>query len=239
MKTLLKKIHTALFGVNQHPQPMLAALYGRVGVAKLAPRVMRYGRFRRLTQCLSAEAAPGTLETVLMELDALPRTATILDYGCGQAKSEYYRALGFRVAACDILPINTPDFTLINPRESRLPFADNAFDTVIASEVIEHVESPFALIEELLRVAKNGVIITTPNPQSLYSRDLFKKTGFLNWFTPTDFSYHCSPVFLWQLELFAARHKVTIAPVRGNHEVFGLKGAPKEYAESLIITIRK
>ena len=41
-----------------------------------------------------------------------------------------------------------------------LPFADNAFDYVICSHVLEHVEDPRQLISELTRVANRGYIET-------------------------------------------------------------------------------
>ena len=41
-----------------------------------------------------------------------------------------------------------------------LPFADGAFDYVICSHVLEHVEDPRQLIAELMRVAKRGYIET-------------------------------------------------------------------------------
>jgi len=41
-----------------------------------------------------------------------------------------------------------------------LPFSDNAFDYVICSHVLEHVEDPHLLIAELMRVAKRGYIET-------------------------------------------------------------------------------
>jgi SAM-dependent methyltransferase len=43
----------------------------------------------------------------------------------------------------------------------RLPFADGAFDVVLCSEVIEHVENPVETILELQRVARVAVILTT------------------------------------------------------------------------------
>ncbi len=42
-----------------------------------------------------------------------------------------------------------------------LPFEDDAFDVVLCSEVIEHVEFPAAALGELRRVAKKAVIVTT------------------------------------------------------------------------------
>ncbi|MYF55734.1 methyltransferase domain-containing protein [Candidatus Poribacteria bacterium] len=41
-----------------------------------------------------------------------------------------------------------------------LPFAENAFDYVICSHVLEHVEDPELLISELMRVAQRGYIET-------------------------------------------------------------------------------
>lgn len=239
MKDLLKKIYIRFFAINRTPLQALVALYRKLGSPSCGFRTMRYGRFRRIAYCLNAESAPGTLESVLATLDSFPRTATVLDYGCGQAKSLPYRALGFSVSACDILPIETANFTLLAPSDETIPFSDGAFNIVIASEVLEHVESPFKLLRELVRVTSDTLIITTPNPQNLYSRSLFKRTGFLHWFTPRDFSYHCSPLFLWQIELFAKRHQLTIASVRGNHEIFELSGAPEKYAESLVVVIKK
>ena len=46
-----------------------------------------------------------------------------------------------------------------------LPFDDNSFDVVTALEIIEHIEEPEKMLQEMMRVTRpNGsVIITTPN----------------------------------------------------------------------------
>ncbi len=44
---------------------------------------------------------------------------------------------------------------------ARLPFADGAFDVVVCSEVIEHVEHPVETLLELQRVARVAVVLTT------------------------------------------------------------------------------
>lgn len=37
-----------------------------------------------------------------------------------------------------------------------MPFEDNSFDTVVCTEVLEHVEDPFALMKEISRILKTG-----------------------------------------------------------------------------------
>jgi SAM-dependent methyltransferase len=44
---------------------------------------------------------------------------------------------------------------------ARLPFADGAFDVVVCSEVLEHVENPVETLLELQRVARVATIVTT------------------------------------------------------------------------------
>ncbi len=52
------------------------------------------------------------------------------------------------------------DRPLVEADGQHLPFADSAFDYVICSHVLEHIEDPVLLIHELMRVAKRGYIET-------------------------------------------------------------------------------
>ena len=45
---------------------------------------------------------------------------------------------------------------------TKLPFPDKLFDTVILSEIVEHMENPGLLLAEAFRVAKVQVIFTVP-----------------------------------------------------------------------------
>lgn len=45
----------------------------------------------------------------------------------------------------------------------KLPFSDKSFDTVLCSEVLEHLDDPNRAVEELKRVARNYVLITVPH----------------------------------------------------------------------------
>lgn len=52
----------------------------------------------------------------------------------------------------------------------KLPYEDNSFDTVICSDVLEHLSSHKQAIEELLRIARKKIIITVPAYKWLYGR---------------------------------------------------------------------
>lgn len=51
-----------------------------------------------------------------------------------------------------------------------LPYADNSFDTVICSDVLEHIGPHKQAIGELLRIAKKKIIITVPAYRWLYGK---------------------------------------------------------------------
>jgi ubiquinone/menaquinone biosynthesis C-methylase UbiE len=53
-----------------------------------------------------------------------------------------------------------------------LPFKDSSFDTVIISEVLEHLLDPKTVLQEAKRVTKNNVLVTVPDSSGL---DLLKK----------------------------------------------------------------
>lgn len=53
-----------------------------------------------------------------------------------------------------------------------LPFADNSLDLLLCCEVVEHLYTPYAAIDEMARILKPGgyAFITTPNPENLIER---------------------------------------------------------------------
>jgi hypothetical protein len=59
-----------------------------------------------------------------------------------------------------------PGVTFLKADGRNLPFADNAFDVVHSSAVLEHVgsrENQMQFVRELTRVARRAVFMTTPN----------------------------------------------------------------------------
>ena len=99
----------------------------------------------------------------------------VLDLGCGSGEftAELARAgardvIGAEVAESAIARARerypTLDFRLI-PVDGPLPFEDNMFELVWASEVIEHVADTARWLSEVRRVLRPGgrVLITTPS----------------------------------------------------------------------------
>lgn len=101
-------------------------------------------------------------------------TESILDVGCGSAwVAEYFTKLNKKVISLDISKVNPLKALNKFPSKNHfgitadsylLPFYDNSFDCIIASEIIEHTLYPDKFIEELLRVLKPGhkLLVSTP-----------------------------------------------------------------------------
>jgi SAM-dependent methyltransferase len=101
----------------------------------------------------------------------------ILDYGCGSGgNTSFYASVGSVVAI-------EPDASAIRMAHARggaqycrgqgtqLPFRSEAFDAVVASDVLEHIEDDGAAMAEIARVLRPGgvVIISVPAHQWLFS----------------------------------------------------------------------
>jgi SAM-dependent methyltransferase len=86
----------------------------------------------------------------------------ILDVGCGEKPYEIYRTS----MATEWIGLDVPE----NPAADAhgyaevLPFGGESFDTVICTEVLEHVSEPALVLREISRVLKPGghVFLTTP-----------------------------------------------------------------------------
>jgi len=98
----------------------------------------------------------------------------ILDVGCGSAwVAQHFCPRGIEVFSMDVSTVNPerarqqypfPNHYGVIAEVYALPFADHAFDCIIAAEVIEHVPDPALFVQHLLRILKPGgkLIITTP-----------------------------------------------------------------------------
>lgn len=118
----------------------------------------------------------------------------LLDVGAQTGAFAVYAAdLGCRVAAVDygsysgvfgaIAADHGVDYRQCDVRTQPLPFADNSFDFVTYTDVIEHHSfSPKRILREIYRVLAPGgrLILTTPNHASIYNRAILLFGGSVN-----------------------------------------------------------
>jgi SAM-dependent methyltransferase len=108
------------------------------------------------------------LVTILRLLDGV-RFETLLDVGGGDGFVAHLvrRVFGAEVVSAD-LSVEAGkrarelfDVPVVACDAARLPFADRAFDVVLCSEMIEHVEHPLETLLELERVAGKLLVVTS------------------------------------------------------------------------------
>ena len=98
----------------------------------------------------------------------------VLDAGCGAGPGlRYLDAHGYLAFGSDLVeyPLRAARELAPSARlaqcnlDQGLPYAENSFDGILLSEVIEHVRDARALLSECWRVLRGGgaVVLTTPN----------------------------------------------------------------------------
>jgi SAM-dependent methyltransferase len=158
------------------------------------------------------------VQKVLRTLESLPEfpRLNVLDLSCGDG--EILARLAERGCAVQGTRYRTDDYILQRDRPpdrapiaegvdlaGRLPFDDAAFDVIILTEVLEHLESHGPVLRESGRVLRPGgrLVFTTPNVFRLHSRLQFFLTGKhklirrrVGWDLRTDdlYAYHIRPV---------------------------------------------
>jgi ubiquinone/menaquinone biosynthesis C-methylase UbiE len=102
----------------------------------------------------------------------------LLEVGCGSGDLLVgLRELGWNVEGIDVDPLAVENSMRrgLNVRQGTLEalgYADNTFDAIIMSHVIEHVHDPISLLSECFRILKPGgqLSLVTPNAQSFCHR---------------------------------------------------------------------
>ncbi len=133
---------------------------------------------------------------------ALPATAArVLEVGCGEGRQ--LTAIGHRFPSADLIGLDLPDVELeeawggvrshmVQASALDLPFDDNAFDLVMAIEVLEHLPDPERAVQEIARVASGTVVLSVPwEPvwrlgnlaRGRYPRELGNTPGHIQHFT--------------------------------------------------------
>ncbi len=102
------------------------------------------------------------LEASLKQCGALV-TGVTLDVGCGRKPYEknFFAGAEKYVGLDYLTDRSTPD---VVGSATAIPLADTSFDTVVSTEVLEHVPDPLKALREMYRVLKPGghLILSTP-----------------------------------------------------------------------------
>jgi|ERR1035437_824123 2-polyprenyl-3-methyl-5-hydroxy-6-metoxy-1,4-benzoquinol methylase len=79
---------------------------------------------------------------------------------------------------------------------------DKSFDTIISTEVIEHLENPRAMAREFSRLLRAGgrILITTPNQESWRSLLSLVIRGHFVWFLDSNYPAHITALVQKDLE---------------------------------------
>jgi SAM-dependent methyltransferase len=99
---------------------------------------------------------------------------SVLDVGCDQRYLREYLPRPDLYLGVDLGP---PADLCINLDRENLPFDAASFDTIVCTDVLEHLERIHAVFDELLRVARHRVIVSLPAPLSSLLGDLSPGTG--------------------------------------------------------------
>lgn len=111
----------------------------------------------------------------LVEFAASEAGRTIVDIGCGYGSYALrLRERGHEVTGLELDPgaveqARGRGLDVVQGDAASTPFDDDAFDTAILFEVLEHVAEPEQVLREALRVSSRNVLVTVPNV-SEYSR---------------------------------------------------------------------
>lgn len=206
-------------------------------------------------------ASPGTHEAAakLIEGAVAPDervSATVLEMGAGNgAFSRRLRDIGFEdITAWDIdaesvkAPVSCVEEVDLNG-DIEAAASGRRFDLIVALEVIEHLENPWAFFRGCSEILAPGgvLLISTPNIESAASRIDFLRNGRFVWFHDKDLkeSGHIAPLGRWQVKLAASRAGLASIGASSNSEdavvvwSYGAKGALKHLLALVMAPVMK
>lgn len=161
--------------------PALRATSEQRGAPPPAPAVRLSGGFGQVTDNAAKYTHAGAVQCRLLSrfrrrllAEVTPLAPKrVLDAGCGEGYTTAWLADALplsEITGLDGRPEALAVFGDLNPRAralqgdlTTLPFADDSFDLVVCTEVLEHVSEPRLALRELSRVTAGHLFLTVPH----------------------------------------------------------------------------
>ena len=96
----------------------------------------------------------------------LASSSSILDVGCDY--NSLKKIVGSKVTGVDLY--GEPDIRIDFEKDALSQFDDNAFDFIVCTEVLEHLDNLHLMVDELFRVSNRYVLISLPNSLSVFAK---------------------------------------------------------------------
>lgn len=127
----------------------------------------------------------GFVQTATRLIAQIPRGA-VLDAGCGEGtlgaillpNEEGYTGFDIDIESAQRA---YPNRKFLQGDLTQLPFPDNAFDLVIACEVLEHLPNPQQAVAELHRVCRSHALVSVPWEPTWRAMNLLRGAYWNDW----------------------------------------------------------
>lgn len=129
------------------------------------------------------------------------KNLNIIDIGCGDKPFESYFS-SHKYIGLDFSPSDSS--VVKHDLSNKFPFDDNFFDIVILSEVLEHVPSPYFVLDEINRITKSNslIFISTPFALQIHGSpfDFFRYTKY--------FYIRLTKLYKWEMNNFVTSNSI-------------------------------
>jgi 2-polyprenyl-3-methyl-5-hydroxy-6-metoxy-1,4-benzoquinol methylase len=164
--------------------------------------------FRRLAAQRSGGTSTGSIKGMVVRIvEENGIKGRVLDFGAGTGEliNLLSRMNGIEMHGADIMPrpAGIPDAVIWSEADlnEELELRDEAFDAVICSEVIEHLENPRSVFRGIARLLRPGgkLVLTTPNQETLRSYLTLIFRGHFAYFTGANYPAHITALLRMDL----------------------------------------